>query len=75
MNSSMKESEAMREVRAWKEVCAREVAGLDIRVAVRKRLRDSAETARHMGFVLTETDRQPHRVVAEPKANNGKDVS
>lgn len=45
------ESKALCEVREWKAACARDVAGLDIVAAVRKRLSDSAETARRLGFL------------------------
>ncbi len=48
--SEFGESKALSEVREWKAACARDVAGLDIGAAVRKRLRDSAETARKLGF-------------------------
>jgi len=44
------ESKALCEVREWKAACAQDVAGLDIGAAVRKRLRDSTETARRLGF-------------------------
>jgi hypothetical protein len=45
------ESKALSEVREWKAACARDVDGLEIGAAVRKRLRDSAETARKLGFL------------------------
>lgn len=44
------ESKALTEVREWKATCARDVAGFDIIEAVRKRLSDSAETAKKLGF-------------------------
>lgn len=47
------ESKALLEVREWKAACARDVEGLTIAEAVRKRMRDSAETARKLGFLPT----------------------
>ncbi len=44
------ESKALSEVLEWKAECAREVAGLTVRDAVRKRLKDAAETAKRFGF-------------------------
>ena len=45
------ESKALLEVREWKAACARDVEGLGIVEAVRKRLQDSRETARKLGFL------------------------
>jgi len=46
-----KESKALLEVREWKAACARDVEGLGIVEAVRKRLQESGETARKLGFL------------------------
>ena len=70
--NELRESKALLEVREWKSVCAREVAGLEIGAAVRKRLKDSAETARRLGF-LVGTGHEPLRLaVAEPGVEYGK---
>ena len=45
------ESKALREVREWKAACNREVVGLEIAEAVRKRLKDADANARRAGFV------------------------
>jgi len=47
------ESKALVEVHEWKAACARDVEGLGIVEAVRKRLQDSAETSRKLGFLPT----------------------
>jgi len=44
------EPKSLCEVRAWKAACNREVAGLSIAHAVRKRLADSEASARRAGF-------------------------
>lgn len=48
--NEVKESNALLEVREWRATCDQEVAGLKIGEAVRKRLKDSEESARRMGF-------------------------
>ncbi len=68
------ESEALREVREWKAACARDVAGLDIGAAVRKRLRDSAETARRLGFLSADRKANAVTRVAETGAAYGGDL-
>lgn len=52
------ESRALDEVREWKDACAREVADLELAAAVHKRLNDSEETARELGFGPPEPDVQ-----------------
>ena len=59
------ESKALREVREWKATCNREVAGMEIGAAVRKRLKDSEEHARRAGFA-------PMRRMAERVAETGE---
>lgn len=51
MSRTMIESKALSEVRQWKAECNREVAGMEIEAAIKKRLKDSAENARKAGFV------------------------
>ncbi len=46
--------ESLAEVRRIKAACWREVAGLPIKEAVRKRLADSAATAHRLGFGVSE---------------------
>lgn len=50
----MTESKALIEVREWKAACNREVAGMEIGEAVRKRLKDAEANARKAGFVPRE---------------------
>lgn len=45
-----KVSTAQLEVWRWKEEAGKEVAHLDVRTAIRKRLADSEATARRLGF-------------------------
>ena len=66
--SKLKESKAMREVRAWKAECDAEVANLDTAAAVRKRLADSAEVAERLGFRIVSPAPGKISVAAEPKA-------
>jgi hypothetical protein len=70
--SKLKESKAMREVRAWKAECDKEVAGMGIGAAVRKRLEDSAAVAERLGFRILSPDPRNSLVVAEGKAKYGK---
>jgi len=63
--NEFRESKALSEVREWKAACAREVEGLDIGAAVRKRLRDSAETARKLGFSPMDRTEKVVTAVAE----------
>lgn len=70
--SKLKESKAMREVRAWKAQCDAEVAHLPIREAVRKRLADSAKVVERLGFRYAPVGPTPVAVVAEHKAKYGK---
>ncbi|MBX7257745.1 MAG: hypothetical protein K1Y02_15395 [Candidatus Hydrogenedentes bacterium] len=46
----VKESKALLEVRDWKTQASSEVAHMPVKEALRKRLRDSAESAERAGF-------------------------
>ena len=67
-SASRKESKAMHEVRAWKAACARDVAGMEIGAAVRKRLKDSAAAAERLGFRIPSPAPRQIPVVTERKA-------
>jgi len=62
----MTESKALLEVREWKAACARDVEGLGIGEAVRKRLKDAEANARKAGFVPTERRVDCVAAVGEP---------
>ncbi len=65
------EPRALREVREWKAACARDVADLEIGAALRKRLQDSAEAARRLGFLVGGCAGAPVAHVAEAATGYG----
>lgn len=65
-------SKALREVWDWKDECYREVAGLSIRDALKKRLADASRKAAKLGFTATVGKQVKPMIVAEDAAHYGK---